>query len=356
MPDPYPCFLEGRHAAVPIEKVGEFIRACHGAGTGVKAIWVTPQAFNYGDYGKRNNRAPDFTELRNMTYQSALYGVTGFIYYTWSHSQNYMDLQVGMPYLAQEIADLEEAILAPAAEGVVRVVADVPEHLHSSARRVGEDVVILAVNTSTEAQRAAFEFAAGPPSELHVISENRVLAAGQDGAFADAFGPYATHLYTTDEALAARTTLAEAQAEIEARDLARRKPGNLAFEENGTVVTASSSARFSSSKDRVVDGVAGGMAWRDGTPNETPDWLEITWPGPVEIARVVVHSETIERVAVLVPNESGWGQVAEGSGADLAEISLVFPKVSTDRLRVEVRKNTAGAAIAIVTEIEAYSD
>ncbi|MCC6487760.1 MAG: hypothetical protein IT364_09690, partial [Candidatus Hydrogenedentes bacterium] len=79
MPDPYPCFVKGGIAAVPIQKVSEFMRAACDAAQGRRALWITPQAFNYGDYGRENNRAPTFTELRNMTYQAVVEGTTGFL-------------------------------------------------------------------------------------------------------------------------------------------------------------------------------------------------------------------------------------------------------------------------------------
>jgi hypothetical protein len=65
MPDPYPCFIKGGLAAQPIEKVSAFVKAAVEAAAGRKAVFVTPQAFNYGDYGKQNQRGPNLIELRN---------------------------------------------------------------------------------------------------------------------------------------------------------------------------------------------------------------------------------------------------------------------------------------------------
>ena len=77
MPDPYPCFLKGGLAAAPIEKTRQFMLAIKDATGGRKPAWVTPQGFNYGDYGRAGNRGPTLTELRNQNYQAVVYGAKG---------------------------------------------------------------------------------------------------------------------------------------------------------------------------------------------------------------------------------------------------------------------------------------
>ena len=183
MPDPYPCFIKGGLAAQPIEKTGQFIRAAVDAGKGRKAVWATPQAFNYGDYGRQNQRGPNFVELRNQLYQSVIYGAKGFLWYTHSHTQNYPDIGLGMPWLSFEVADLKEAILAEPAEDVtITIESDVPEHLHVSARRVNGELFVFAVSTATEPLNARFAIAPAPGMRsLYVVSEERNLSL-VDGA------------------------------------------------------------------------------------------------------------------------------------------------------------------------------
>ena len=358
MPDPYPCFVKGGLAAMPIEKVSEFMRAAGDAAQGRRALWITPQAFNYGDYGRENNRAPTFAELRNMTYQAVIEGTKGFLYYLWGDSLSYMDLRVGMPFLAREVADLKEAVLAEDAGEAIHVEAPVAEHIHCSARKVNERVYVFAVNTAPEPQQAALALgeALGPVEELHVVSEGRSLKRGEDGRFSDAFGPYATHIYSTNAALAQRESIAAAQAEVDRLDSARKKAGNVAFEESGVAVKVSSKSQYGSVPARIVDGVEDGMGWRDDTPNACPDWVELEWPAPIEVGRAVVWTNTVEDLAVLVPDGENWKEAGTLSGVNTASASLSFPVASTNRLRIEIRKNRPEQQYTFVTEVEAYKE
>ena len=358
MPDPYPCFLDDGVAAVPLEKVTKFMETCNEAAKGRKALWITPQAFNYGDYGRENNRAPTFAELRNMTYQAVIQGTTGFLYYTWAHSQNYMGVQRGMPFLAREIADLEAAILAPDAGDRVEVQAPAPEHVHYAVRRVGDALYLFAVNTATEPQEVRFRLEEIAPDtrRLQVVSEARFVEVDENGAFQDQFARYGTHVYTTDAGVAERETVAAAQAEIDKLDAARKRPGNLAFEDNGTTVSVSSKSRYGSSPARLIDGVRDGMGWRDGTPGEWPDWVELAWREPVEVGRVVVFSDTVADAAVLVSGGDSRQAVAEEKAITGGRATLSFDRLRTDRLRVEVHGNREGQKNTWVTEIEAYAE
>jgi len=358
MPDPYPCFLEDGLAALPLEKVTKFMETCNNAAKGRKALWITPQAFNYGDYGRENNRAPTFAELRNMTYQAVIQGTKGFLYYTWAHSQNYMGVQRGMPFLASEVADLKAAILAPDTGDRVEVQAPAAEHVHCAVRRVGDAPYLFAVNTATEPQEVQFALEGMGPDmrRLHVVSEGRFVEVDDNGAFQDHFDLYATHIYTSDARVAERETIAAAQADIDKLNAARKRPGNLAFEDNGTSLSVSSKSTYSSTPDRLIDGVRDGMGWRDGTPGECPDWVELAWPEPVEVGRVVVFSDTVADAAVLVSDGDSWQAVAEVKEIAGDRATLAFDAVTTDRLRIEIRSNREGQKYTWVTEIEAYAE
>ncbi len=364
MPDPYPLFLTNDLAQQPIAKVAKYVKAVNEATGGLKPAWVTPQAFNYGDYGRPNNRAPTFKELRNMLYQAVVYGAKGFLWYTWAASQNYPDVGLGMPYLAKEIRDLREAVLAPETGGA-RVKCARPDEMHVSVRRAGGRWVIFAVNTATEAQYVTFDLSAvkGLPRELYVVGEGRtVKVAGEK--LTDKFEVYATHIYTSDRKLAAREPIAAVLERIRKADEARRRPGNLAFEENGTTVEVSSKSRYGSVPGRLIDGVREGMLWRDGTPRKYPDWVVLRWPEPVRVGRVVVFSDTVKALEVQVPAEPGaspaggddvaWKTVARVDNASGDEITLTFAPVETRALRLLITAARKGEAFVTIREIEAY--
>ena len=196
MPDPYPLFLQGGLAARPIEKVGRFVHAALDAGDGRRAAWVTPQGFNYGDFGQVHNRGPRLLELRNQLYQAAVYGARGFLWYTYGQVANYPDLDLGIRWLSREVADLRPYLLAPLQEVEIAVEADHPEHLHAALRRVGSQALVIVVSTATAAQEVALRLPelAG---DLQVVSEGRTVAA-PGGVLRDHFDVSDTHLYATD--------------------------------------------------------------------------------------------------------------------------------------------------------------
>ncbi|MCP4641439.1 MAG: hypothetical protein GY851_13440, partial [bacterium] len=358
MPDPYPCFIADGFAATPIEKVTEFMRACNEAGAGRRALWITPQAFNYGDYGRENNRAPTFDELRNMTYQAVIEETKGFLYYTWEHSLNYMGVQVGMPFLAKEVADLKDVILAPDTGDDVEVDAPLPEHIQASVRNANDHVYLFVTNTATGPQDVRLTCPGLPQNldQFHVVSEDRTVAVGAGGVVTDRFDMYGTHIYTCDADTAQRQTVAAAKAEVDKLDAARKRPDNLAFEDNGTTIAVSSKSTYGSTPERLVDGMREGMGWRDKTANALPDWLEIVWPEPVTVGRLVAFTNSVEDVAVLVPVGEGWKELASVTGATEPEVTIEFPSVTTDRLRLEVRKNRPDQKHTWITEVEAYRE
>ncbi|MEA3403672.1 MAG: carbohydrate binding family 9 domain-containing protein [Armatimonadota bacterium] len=351
MPDPYPLFLEGGLAARGIERTSNFVRAVREATDGQKPAWVTPQAFNYGDYGRAGNRAPTFTELRNQLYQAVVYGAKGFLWYTHSQAFNYPSLGIGMDFLCREALDLKAAILSPDAPDEVSVQAPQPEHMHVAVRRAGGELYVFAVSTATQPQEATVTVA-GAPERLYVVSEGRRVELAE-GAIADRFDVYATHIYTTDGALAERDQLEDVQRRIAEADAAREKPGNLAFEDSGVEVEISSGSRYGNTPGRVVDGIEGHMGWRADRQAEGDHWLKLTWPDPVAIGRVVIYSPSIAEAEIQVPDGEAWTTVATASGTDRLEAT--FGAVETTSLRILVNRLAGEASEPTIQEVEAYA-
>lgn len=372
MPDPYPLFLQGGLAARPLDKVGRFIGASMDAGRGRQAAWITPQGFNYGDYGQENNRGPNLVELRNQLYQAAVYGARGFLWYTYSQALNYPDLDIGMRWLSREVADLKPYLLAPIAEAGIGVGSRQIQHLHTSLRRVGDHLTLIAVSTATEGREVTLrvpEFA--DLRQVHVVSENRTIPI-DDGVLTDRFAVYETHIYTTDPELGERPSIDVPIQAIAVADAARRKDGNLAFEAGGVRVEVSSKSASGSTPTRLTDGVTVGMRWRDGTPGRYPDWLQMTWPAKQRIGRLAVYGEGYTSIEALLPDpevpdteisvtresddEEGWVAVASGLRDHAGPVILVLnPPRTTDRLRLSFSGNAEDGSHTIVYEVEAYA-
>jgi len=333
------------------------MQAVADAGGGRLASWITPQGFNYGDYGQENNRAPRLLELRNQVYQAAVYGARGFLWYTYSQVPNYPDLDIGMRWLSREIAELKPYLLAPFEEAEITVEAELPEHIHATLRHVGAQRLLIVTSTATTEQEVTLRV---PELQqvraLHVVSESRTVAASQ-GMLRDRFDTYATHIYATDSTLGERGDLTVPTAAIARANAARHKPGNLAFEDSGVRVEVSSESQYGSTPTRLTDGVTHGMRWRDGTPGEYPDWLQLVWPEDLRLGRVAIYANGVASVEVQVPTGDGdWETVGRAavSAPDHLEIRL-DRTVSTRVLRLSIGGNGAGEAHTIVYEVEAYS-
>jgi hypothetical protein len=194
---------------------------------------------------------------------------------------------------------------------------------------------------------------------LFVVSEGRaVRPAG--GKLTDAFEPYATHIYTTDRRLAQRETIAQTQAQVDQANAARRKSGNLAFEDLGAKVEVSSKSTYGSTPDRVVDGVPSGMAWQDGTrnansgKNEFPDWIAVAFPGEQTVARVVVYTDTLRDYDVQVKQGEDWRTVAQVRGGAEASLDSRFEAVKTTAVRLLITATRDDKQSSRVYEIEVY--
>jgi hypothetical protein len=218
----------------------------------------------------------------------------------------------------------------------------------------------------------------GNRGPVTVLSEGRQVAM-QGDRWRDAFGPFECHVYTTAKA-PGLPTVAKIAAEIAAANAARRKPGNLVFQEfegDGVVVTASSNyaSRYQRPDNglwHLVDGVIDRtdhykcLTWqveatrredshRDTTEKQGPDWLEIKLPQAQTVGRVVVYpfEQSLKDYTVQVFVGGQWQDVATATGQKADEATHSFPPVTTDRVRLLV--TATNGPVAKVTEVEVYA-
>ena len=204
MPDPYPHFLVGGGSAKPMSYVTQFVEEVHRLPVD-KALWLTPQAFNYADFGRANNREPNFTELRNMMYQGVVGGSTGFVWYSHYEALPYPDMIDAVHWLEDEARQLEAFILAPQDHRDPPITAD-HDGLRASLRRVGGAWILAAVNLSDQPTGATFTLPEDADSSWRVMSEGRQVRA-EGGELVDEFAPHAVHIYYARPGVADRLTL-----------------------------------------------------------------------------------------------------------------------------------------------------
>jgi hypothetical protein len=118
-----------------------------------------------------------------------------------------------------------------------------------------------------------------------------------------------------------------------------------------------------------VWGAGGG--WRDGTPNIFPDWLQVH-VGQQTINRIDIYTvrdnytdvspvssdETFTLYGIIdfdveVWNGTSWTLVSQIRGNNKVYVSVVFPAVNTDKIRIHVLNGASGHSR--IVEVEVYN-
>lgn len=345
-PDPYPMFLAGGDSAAPIDMVGTHAAIAFRSAAGRHGVWLTPQGFDYGDYGRLNNRVPDFDELRNMQYQCVLEGVTGFSWFSWHWAQPYPELMRGVDYLTREAHLLKAAILAPEN----RRPLDTGNPRLKAAwypPRNGSPGFLIAVNNSV----APGSFGASLPGEWFEVGTGRPVPA-QDGRLAAELGRYGVLVATTAREQAASLSLDECRRRIAADKARECKPGNLAFHRNG--VKFRSSPPGGRSKTYPLRHVADGYLVPDGwSPDgkERPAWLELEFPAPVEAGRAELFGHGIVTARLVADPDGERRVLADFAPAGDGRWSANWKPETVSKLRLEISE----PAHFKITEIEVYA-
>jgi hypothetical protein len=154
---------------------------------------------------------------------------------------------------------------------------------------------------------------------------------------------------------------------------------NVAQASNGGVATASSSLNANYPASAAINGDRRGVnwgaggGWNDGTPNTSPDWIEIAFNGPKTIDEIDVFSMQDNYASPVEPTPamtftwyglrafevqywtgSAWAAVPGGSVANntLVWRQFSFPPITTTRIRVFITGALNG--YSRVMEVEAW--
>lgn len=152
---------------------------------------------------------------------------------------------------------------------------------------------------------------------------------------------------------------------------------NVALASNGGAASASSVSNANYAASLAINGGrtwAAGGGWRDGTPDNYPDWLQVNFNGSKTINEINVfavrddylnsaeptETETfstygITNFEVQYWNGTSWATVPGGSVTNNNKIitKITFAPITTTRIRVVV--NAAQSSYSRIVEIEAWS-
>jgi hypothetical protein len=355
-PDPYPFFQTGGRSS-SMEKVGSFIAEAGACIRPGQAVWVVPQAHDTRDFGGKGERAPTFAESRNMVWQAVIAGARGVVWWAWGWVvPNTIDSTIGNGYLARELNALKSYVLAPA-EGGLEIIAPEEAMVRAALRTANGEKALCAANASTKAQDVVFKAPALAGQELIVLGEERTVKVDADGTFSDRFDPYGTHVYLTDKAFAHFEPLSAVQKKIDDGNAARKKPGNLAFEESGAMLRTSSQGLYKPTPVWMLDGVRDGRGW-SAKPFEGADWVEITWPKAQTIGRIAIFTDSLADGEVQVATGDGaqpeWRTLASAKDTTSNPVEFTFEPTEATRLRIHISRLRSGTSATRIWELEAY--
>lgn len=362
MPDPYPLFKRNGLALRAVDYISRFLNAIPNIPGDPQAKWVTPQGFNYGDFGLHGNRAPNFNEIRNQQYQSVVSGATGFVWYSRWYIQSYPELLTAMSFHTQEAQILKDAILAAEQADPVKIESPQEHSLMTSLRQVGQHKYLFVVNNATNAVDATLQLPGESPTRWHVVSENRVVEA-TSGLLKDHFEHYAVHIYTTDESAAKQLAVADAMRTIDRHQAEIIAKGNYAHRDMGATATVSgTAARFLerhlndgiTASDYGSDWVAHHEGWKSQTPIKDPEWVVITFDKSRTVSRIVVTSSTLDRGQVQIHRDNQWQDIADLDRKDGRTLTTEFPPVSCNAFRILIK--SSNKPYVNIEEIEAYEN
>lgn len=347
-------FYEGKAGSYrSMDTISYYVNYAKRANPKRKGLWVGLQAFERNCFGTCNTRAPSLLELRNMMYQSVLAGAKGFFWFNFKYTHNYPEIRIGVPRLIEEMKELKDVILAADILDAVQIEAENYITLRYAVREVNGVQYLLVINTGSSARKVKFNMLnlLGNP-KLQVLSEDRSVQVNE-GRFEDYFGPYEVHIYRSkvlDENL---PTLAEVSKLIDVENVKRKKIGNLAFEDSGVIVRASSSKR-SRFLDRLVDGVYDGFFWSAEDVHNLPQWVELSWPKEIVADKVVIHSSTIGSAELQIKKGNNWENVANFVRQSSGHFQAQFERMPFTQLRVLITGKEPKETSIRLSEIEVF--
>ena len=325
---------------------------------GAPSIAYFTPGYNNGDCGTVNCRIYTFDETRTENLMAIIMGGKSSMFYVWT-GIHYPELYIGNTEYIREIRALENVLLTNDYK---------PEGLSSGnpqiemmVKKVGNEYWIFAVSMEQAKQTPKFRIPGLGSRKLQVFREGRTVQSAGD-CFTDRdFNNFDVRIYTTDMRDFGLKTLAEVEREIEQVHAKQKKPGNLAYQryEGDALTVYASSNRFmcrnipESNLWHITNGITSGqpalrnhgypgvIVWKDKTPNQVPDWIELKFHKPVKAGRAVIYPamNSLRDYEFQVWVNGEWKTVGSVKNSDGKSRTVTFPQVKSDRFRLWITRN-----------------
>ena len=325
---------------------------------GAPSIAYFTPGYNNGDCGSTNCRIYTFDETRTENLMAIVMGGKASMFYVWTGIQ-YPELYIGNTEYIREIKAIEDVLLTD--DYKAEALSSGNPQIEMMVKKVGNEYWIFAASMDQAKQTPKFRIPGLGSRKLQVFREGRTVQSSGD-CFTDRdFNNFDVRIYTTDMRDFGLKTVSEVEKEIEQVHAKRKKPGNLAYQryEGDGLKLSASSNRFmcrnipESNLWHVTDGITSGpparsnhgyggvLVWKDHTPNQVPDWIELQFHHPVKVGRAVVYPalNSLKDYEFQVWQNGQWKTVGSVKNAVGKSQTVTFPQVSSDRFRLWVTQN-----------------
>ena len=361
MPDPYPTMdMRTGKSKHPFARHTDFFDVSKQMGK--KALWSVPAGFDWWVCMRKKQyiftRPCNFNELRAQAYLAIIHGAKGFLWYSYGHFFANFTFSKGIPYIFAEFDSLKKAILAKEKSFAFTK----QKEIHMSSRSVNGNYYIFAVNSLDKKKSVKIKLKNLAIRKILVLGESRNIAVN-DNCFTDEFGPYETHVYTTDNSLKNYPSWKKLDAKITQLEKGRKLEGNILFNNRGLKIKFSSfNSNYQGNKiweiyqmDALTDGMHkkdNGYCWQDNTPGKYPDWVEFTFPKAKSISRIVVCSSTLINAKIQLKNGNRWTDIGAINSSSKYRNVVNFKKTKVKTFRILVSSSKNGKTE--INEVEAY--
>ena len=390
MPDCYPQYFEDGSTGKPRWSTSQWMQALNDLG---KPGWLMLQVSPWPEFStdkKLKGIPPNLDDLRSQFYQALLHNAKGITLYAYFDGCRFEVGRMGTDAVTREVRTLESLLITNTIAGAVSYISEPEDRYFQVGLKKNNDAAcVVAVNTSLEKRTLRFRLKQALGNRLFVAGEERFVEV-KNNEFSDVFAPGETHVYLTEQSLAAAVeSIQKTKDDIAAAVAARKKPGNIIgggeffagdYLDFGKGIFPEKMVRMSASSETIayptrntgtlyylLDGLIDPQnpyySWRPLRSDVNKPWIELKLSEEHEVSEMHLYSgyqpETreylLQKASVFSIAEDGsYNQLATAELLDGNCLVLSFPKTKLKNLRLVIDDWNSRLSGWLLTEIELY--